>query len=476
MSPSAPRSGTSPAHTRLAGFGVLRAGLAALAAALGLYLLLLPLSAFTPLENRTAALVVVAIGFWATGVLPEHLTALWFFLLAMILAVAPPALVFSGFASAAFWLVFAGLVLGVAVEETGLGARIANRVAERLTGSHLALIAGMVAIGVAFGFLMPSSMGRVVLLVPIALAIADHAGFTVGSKGRTAVVLAAAFGAYMPTFAILPANVPNMVLVGTAENLYGISPLYGEYLLLHFPVLGLLKAVAIVLLIAWLYPDRPMPDRHTVPVREPLSAAERKLAWVLLTALALWLTDFLHHVSPAWVALAAALILLLPRFGIVGARQFKEGVHYNSLLFVAGVMGLGAVVAHSGLGAHLAQALGAWLPLRKGSAFVDFASLTATSLVTAVFTTPAGAPAVLTPLAGKMAQVSGLSLKTVLMTQVPGISMPLFPYQSAPLVVGMQIAGEGLVPAARLCLALAVVTILLLLPLDYLWWRWLGWL
>ena len=30
------------------------------------------------------------------------------------------------------------------------------------------------------------------------------------------------------------------VLLGVAETLYGVSPSYGGYLLLHFPVLGLL--------------------------------------------------------------------------------------------------------------------------------------------------------------------------------------------------------------------------------------------
>jgi len=37
-------------------------------------------------------------------------------------------------------------------------------------------------------------------------------------------------------------------------------------------------------------------------------------------------------------------------------------------------------------------------------------------------------------------------------------------------------AGVGVRAASKLCLSLAAVTLLVLLPLDYLWWRLLGYL
>lgn len=447
-----------------------------LAALLAAVLFAHPLFGLDTDAARGAALLVLTIGFWATGALPEHLTALWFMLLAMLLSVAPAGEVFSGFSSPALWLVFSGLVLGLAIDRTGLGARIARQMADRITHHYLALLGGLVAVGVVLSFLMPSSLGRVALLVPIALSVAEHAGFEPGSRGRTGVVLAAAFGCQIPAFAILTANVPNMVLAGSAETQLHLSPSYGEYLLLHFPVLGLLKAVVLTLLVAWLYPDRTRPAARPATVKRPLSRDERLLAGVLAAALALWMTDSINHLSPAWVALAAALILMLPRFGMVGPAAFREGINFNSLFFVAGVIGFGAVVTYTGLGARFAHLLAQVLPLAPGHPLRDFASLTLVSLVTGIFTTLPGVPAVLTPLAGKMAAASGLPVETVLMTQVLGFSTALFPYQSAPLVVAMQLGGESLLPALRLLLALAALSLTVLLPLDYLWWHVLGWL
>lgn len=111
---------------------------------------------------RGGALVLVTIALYATGVLPEAITALAFFALAMLLAVAPPVIVFAGFTSTAFWLVFSGLVIGVAVDRTGLGTRLADAVISRLGGDYARLVAGVIAVGVLLAFVMPSTMGRII--------------------------------------------------------------------------------------------------------------------------------------------------------------------------------------------------------------------------------------------------------------------------------------------------------------------------
>ena len=425
-------------------------------------------------ETRALALVVAAIGLWATGAIPEHVTALAFFTIAMLTAVAPPRVIFSGFESAALWLIFGGLVMGVAVRTTGLGERIAHSLSRLFGSSYWGVVGGVTLVGVALGFIMPSSMGRAVLLMPIALALADRFGFGIGSRGRTGVVLAAAFGCHVPTFSVLPANLPNLVLVGASETLYHYTPTYGAYLLLHFPVLGFLKTLLMVPLIVWLWPDTPRPAEpraHT-----PVSRDERWLALLLAVAVVLWATDFAHHISPAWISMAVALVLLWPGIGLVKGPAFSRDINYGSLFYVAGIMGLGALVGDSGLGSRLAGAILSVIPLTPGEPAWNYAGLAAVSTLVGTVTTLPGVPAVLTPLAAQMSQASGLPLDSVLMTQVLGFSNPLLPYESAPLVVAMQLGGERLGSAQKLCLILALATIVGLLPLNYLWWHLLGWI
>ncbi|MBN2570389.1 MAG: anion permease, partial [Deltaproteobacteria bacterium] len=318
----------------------IEAAVALLSIAVGLILAVFPPSFFSPEESRVAALALVAITFWATMVIPEHITALLLFFFAMIFSLSPANVVFSGFESTALWLIFGGLVIGVGITGTGLGKRIADKLVVHIDGSYLRIISGVVIAGVLFSFLMPSSMGRVIFLIPVTLAMANHLGFVEGSNGRTGMVLAATLGTVIPAYAILPSNVVNMVLVGMAETQFHISPLYGEYLALHFPVLGLMKALVIVWLIVWLYPDRTdKAVKEDTTETGPMSKNEAILSVVLVVLLSLWMTDFLHHISPAWVAMGGAVFLLLPGINIVSARQFNGSINYSSLFFVAGILG-----------------------------------------------------------------------------------------------------------------------------------------
>lgn len=71
-------------------------------------------------------IIAITIVLWATSLLPEFMTALLFFAAAMIAKIAPPEAIFGGFASSAFWLVFSGFVLGIAIRKTGLADRAAQ--------------------------------------------------------------------------------------------------------------------------------------------------------------------------------------------------------------------------------------------------------------------------------------------------------------------------------------------------------------
>ncbi len=453
-------------------------GVAGLSTVFAVALLVAPVPAGVPADVMTAAaLAVLAIGFWASAVLPEHVTALGFFLFAVLFAVASPAVVFSGFHSTALWLVFGGLIISVAIKRSGLGARIARTLARRLLGtSYPAIIGGVVAIAALLAFFVPSAMGRILMFAPIVMALAERLGFAPGSRGYTGMVLAACLGTSFAGFTILTGNVPNMVLIGASETLYGFVPAYGAYLLLHFPVTGALKLVMLVGCVCLLFPDRPQPvdDDEEEPPADDGSA--RRLMIILVAALALWSTDFIHHISPAWIALAAAILCLLPRIGMVPPSAFNGEVNYSSFFFVAGILGLGAMIADSGLGDYLAGALIEVAGLVPGENGRNFAVMALSSILLCIVTTVPGVPAVMTPLAGGMAAASGLPLETVLMTQVIGFSTLIFPYQTPPVTVGMQLAGIRHRDALRLMLLMTALTLIVLLPLNFAWWSLLGYL
>jgi di/tricarboxylate transporter len=443
------------------------------AAALSAVLLLLPAPEGQPLLPRTAAVVVLAIGLWSTTVVPPFLGSLLFLFACMALAVAPASVVFSGFHSGALWLVFGGLVIGLAVQKVGLDVRLVRRLLLHLPRGYLPLLYGLFGVGLALAFIIPSAAGRVTMLVPITLALADSLGFGDGSRGRSGLVLAATMGTMIPAFAILPANVPNMGLYGAAESIYGVQLTYGEYLALSFPVLGLFACAVYPLLIGRLFRDTPRhPDEHTA--RSPWSGAERRLTLILLAALALWVTDTLHGVSPAWVALGAALLLLLPRFGLLPPGAVARQVDYGPVLFIAGIIGLGAVATHNGLGALIAERLLGTVGLAPGADAINFAAVTGIGMAVGVLTTLPAQPSIMAPLAQGIADASGWPLEGVLMATVACWMVFPFPYQAPPLVIAIALGNLRVGEVLRLLLAYLILGVAIMLPLHFLWGHWLG--
>ncbi len=391
----------------------------------------------------------------------------------MILGVAPPATIFVGFASSAFWLMLSGYVLGIAIRKTGLADRAARALTARLSGSYPRLVGGVVLLTYALAFVMPSNMGRIALLMPIIMAVADRAGLPPGNRGRDGLALAVGFGTFMLSASVLPANVPNLVMAGSIETEYGIRLTYMPYLLLHAPVLGILKGIAITGCLCLLF-RAPISAASPEAPRGRLSVPEQRLAALLGVTLLFWLTDSLHGISPAWIGLAAACVCLLPRVGFVSHEEFGTQVNFRTAIYVAAILGMAAMVTRSGLGGVLGRALLAVAPLDPAAPFQSFVTLAGISTLLNFVVTSNGLPALFTPLAHTLADASGIPLTTVLMVQVLGFSTAVLPYQAAPIVVAVQMGGVRTSTAIRLSLLLAAITFVILLPLDYLWFVLLG--
>lgn len=445
----------------------------ALTAVIAILLAIFPIAEQAVVFSHSAAVVLITLVFWTTGVVPPFLVGLIFFALATVFKLIEPTLLFSGFGSTAVWLIISGFVIGAAISTSGLGKRLASTVAPHLTGSYTRLVGGLVMSAMLLGFVMPSSVGRAVVLIPIGMALADQVGFSKGSNGRIGIAVALALACNMPSFAVLPANIPNMILAGASETLYDIQFSYTEYLLLHFPVLGILKSLLIIVLVLKIFPDEISSNctQDSTDAQDQFDQKSQKKVGILLgITLLFWVTDTIHGVNPAWVGLVTAIILLLPKIGVIPPKSFNNSVDFGTVVFVSSALGLGMLVNESGIGTYMGEAFSQLLPSSSSGSFLGFMSLSLTSVITGLVTTIPGVPAVLSPLAADFAQATGFSTTAVLMTQVIGFSTVIFPYQVAPLIVAMQLSQEPLSKLVKITLPLTAITVIILFPLDYIWW------
>ena len=432
------------------------------------------LAGFQPGLWQAAIISVATTILWATGALPEDQTALAFFISASVLGLVGSDVVFSGFTTAALWLVFGGLVIGAAVRRTGLDRVIAAPIIATARGSYWRATASVVMLSLVLSVVVPSNMTRMMLIVPVILALAEGLGLGVG-RGRTGLVTAAVLANYYFGTGLLPANVPNMALAGNLEKTLGIHLHFANYFVTYFPVLSLLKSVLAGILIGVAF-QAPVSDNFArVKLSSDASDWRRRLtAIVLIIALLFWVTDFLHAISPAWVALAAAFIFMFPGIDIVPLDNLGQFVSVRPLLYVGGMLGLGSFIAASGLGTAAAQELAAWIGLRSDGTIREAILLSGISATLGLLATHGGMAALMPSLAKDLATASGLSLDVVIGTIIIGYSIFLLPYQVPPSVVGFQMAEIPHRTAAFATLWIGAVTAAVTVPLQFLWWRLIG--
>jgi di/tricarboxylate transporter len=440
----------------------------------GLVALVLASAGFAAHKAGAAGLFVLTVGLWATNAIPPHVTALVLMVGAVVLGIAPPAVAFSGFASTAFWLVFSGAVLGVSMDQTGLTSRIAHAIASRMPRDYWRTLLWVAFVSIALAFVFPSSSSRIIILVPIARALAQRLGFPAQSNGSYGIVLTAILCTAFAGYAILPSNLANMVLAGTTESLYGIVLSYSFYLLMLFPVLGIAGVALVVVAARLLFPDRA--SRHAAHGLDigRLAGVERRLAILILAMLVLWLTDTWHHISPAWVGMAGAIILLLPGTGFLRERGVPNEINFAMLFQVAGAVSLAGILDQSRLADDLAPAFLKLAHLSPDRPFLSYISFTLFAAMVNLVAMPAGTPAVLSPIAGQVAAATHLPVAVVQLSQMLGVCALVLPYQMPPMLIGFHL-GEIEVRRALPYLALvAGVLLMLLVPLNFLWWRFLG--
>lgn len=421
---------------------------------------------------RVGAISGLALALFATRLLPEVVTALGCFLAFIAIAAAPNAVIFSGFASGGFWLLFAGLIIGTAISVTELGMQFALRIFQKTGDSYVKAALLLALSGLGLGLLVPSTMPRVIVLMPIALSLSKTMGYKIGSRGHVGLTVTGAVATLLPTYAILTANLPTIIHFGAFETLYEIRPSYARYFIEQAPT----NAVRFGALLALMLPFAPAraDKASALDVPTPFTAVQQRLLILLGVAILFWALDTLHGISPAWIALSLATVLLVPGFGILDSTAMKTKIDMSPAFFLAAVFAISAVAQHTGLGTVVADRLIPVLGLGQGSDLRDLYAVSGLSTVLSHLTTAPAAPAILAPLAESIATETGWSIETIAMAQVVGISTPLLPYQAPPLIIAMALAHIPMSALLRVCAWLAVAVAVFGVPLTYFWWTYLG--
>jgi anion transporter len=431
------------------------------------------LDGLTPVGQSVLGATAAGTILWVTEALPLGLTAL---LVTALLGLCPGLRlpdVAGGFAGEVTFFLIGAVGIGAAVESSGLAARAARFLSRSARNSPTRLYVQMITGFPVLALLMPSAITRNAVLIPAYRDALD--ALNIAHQRRTGRAIMLALGILNPlaSSALLTGGTTSI----TAATLLGGFSWVGWFALMAVPYYALLccGALLVRLLVGRFEPPNPDAAPPAAFAKEAYSPTEKRTLIVLALTAGLWLTDRVHHLSPAVPALVGAALLMLPRAGVISWKDFERRLSWGLILTVGASLSLAALMTTTGAAAWLGQLLVGRLSGLAGAPIMLLVGLVVAGVVVHLaITNLAACVALLLPINATIAAGAGLNPAVAgLATLMAVDAVILYPVQTAANLMAYETGyfDRGDVMKLGLgMLAATVVVIVLVLP----YWALLG--
>lgn len=424
------------------------------------------------------AIVTFMIIAWMTQALEFALAGFIGCFLFWALGVAKFNVAFSGFANDTAWFLFAAMLFGRMASKSGLARRLAYSVMMRVGFTYPRILFGMILTDFLLTFIVPSGIARVVILAAIALALIEAFHAEKGSNIARGMFLILSYTGNLFDKMVL-AGAGSITAAGAMQRA-GVEVLWSQWLVAFIPC-SIVSVIAAWWLTLRFYP----PERKTLEggatfFRDrlaemgPWSAMEKKAVVLVGVAILLWMTDFLHHLPPAMIAMGVGLFALLPRVGLLGEDDMRN-LNYMPVFFVAAAVSMGNVLeASKGLDVLTNVVFGAISPF-LGNIVTTTAIMYWSGFIYHFFL--ASEISMLgssMPLVMEFAKSHGMSPLVLGLIWTFSAGGKLFAYQSGVLIVGYSYGYFEARDLVRIGLWLTVVEFVILMLLVPFYWPLIG--
>jgi len=446
---------------------------------------LVPLAVwFAPLqlEPRAKHALAITLGVviaWITQAFDHALAGLMGCYLYWALGVVKFEVAFYGFSNSTPWFLFGALLFGVMATKSGIARRLAYLVMRSVGHSYTRLLLGLILSDFILTFLVPSGIARVVLMPAVALGLIEAFGVGPGSNiGRGMFIILTYTATVFDKMVI--AGAASITARGIIERIGQVPVLWSQWFLAYLPC-NLLTILIAWLLVLKLYP----PEKPDLPggaehldeeLRQmgPWSTLEKKSAALMLIAVALWMTDFWHHIPAPLIGLGIGLIATLPKIGVLDVNDVKR-VNYLAIFFVAAALSTGEVLRNTKALDFLTGIMVAWIQPFMTNLFTGSLALYVTAFVYHIFLgDEVGMLATSLPPLLNFAHAHALNPLVIGMIWTFAVGGKIFIYQSAVLVVGYSYGYFDARDMLRVGAWLTVAQAIILVIMVPLYWPLIG--
>lgn len=423
------------------------------------------------------AMTSMAILAWAFNVFPAIGVAALLTFGYMLGGVAPAEVVFGPWATVLPWISFAAVIIGEAMDQTGLARRLALACLTLAGGSFLGLLWGFFLGGLVLALVLPSILARMVVLCAIASGIVDTLRLNHKSRMSSAIILMAFMAAAAPQFLFLHTS-ESFIWAFTMLFKDGSTVDFWQYAWhgSFFSIVYTLASMAVIWFVKGKENLTTMGNAQAFIASSrkelgPVSTKEKKLMVIVLGMVLAFMVQPWTGVDPVFIFAVLALLCYMPGISILSEESIGK-VEIMFLIFITGCMSIGFVGGAVGFNAWAVQQI---LPLLQGwgetmSVIIAYISGVAVNFLL----TPLAATAAFTPAIGDLGQALNMNPLPLFYAFQYGLDQYILPYEA---VYFLYIFITGRVTLSHVIPALALRALLcgvLLAVVAIPWWNFVG--
>ncbi|MDR3561590.1 MAG: DASS family sodium-coupled anion symporter [Negativicutes bacterium] len=298
---------------------------------------------------------------YLTEAIPLAITSIIVVPAAVLMGITTTKGALSGFGSSTVYLMLGAFVLAAAMAKSRLAERITYLIMKLVGESARSIIFGVMAANVVLAFLVPSTVARTAILLPVCLGIIKVFGAEGRSKFAAGLLLILAYTNSTISAGILTATTPNPVTIEFISKAAGghlIS--YGEWFIYGFP-----PSLLMTLFTWWYVSLVYKPEIASIPGGDqfvksklaelgPLSKDEKRALVVFAFVVTLWVTGEWTKIDATIACLIGVCMLFIPGLGFMSWSDANKGISWQVLMVTGGGISLGDTLIETGAAKWLA--------------------------------------------------------------------------------------------------------------------------
>lgn len=379
-------------------------------------------------------LTSAAITAWALNVFPAIGVAAMLTFSYLLFGVANAETVFGPWTTVLPWLSFAAVIVGEAMDKTGLARRVALRCLQYTGGSFWGLAAGFFLGGLLLVVILPSIFARVVIFCAVGVGIIQALNLDSRSRMSSTIIMMGFFAAAAPQFMFLHSSESfiwafDMMLKGTDQSVN-----FWEYVW-HATIINLVYYAVSMVSIAFVKGGETLTAGENIThfisqqCRDmgPMRPAEWRLLGIVGVVILSFMVQPLTGIDPVYIFGVMALLCYLPGMDILEPESFSN-LNIVFLVFITGCMAIGFVGGSVGANKW---AVASVVPMLEGwNSTMSVIGAYLAGVGINFLLTPLAATAAFTPAFGELGAAMNVNPLPLFYAFNFGLDQYLFPYEA----------------------------------------------